>query len=82
MQFRNINATSDDPVEKWGSEGILTALERGDLPEWHKIYAALKNDKTNYVRPRLEQALEILEQGDLRRQLVPVFRVILRSLFP
>jgi hypothetical protein len=29
LQFRNINATPDDPVEKWGVEGILAAIDRG-----------------------------------------------------
>jgi hypothetical protein len=79
MKFRNINAVSDDPVEKWGFEGILAALERGGLPEWHKLYVSLVNDKSDFIRPRLEEALDILERGDVRRQLAPVFRELLKT---
>ena len=34
LKFRNIAASVDDPVETWPFEGILTAVERGTLPDW------------------------------------------------
>jgi len=31
MTFRNIDVSPDAPVEEWGFEGMLCALERGDI---------------------------------------------------
>lgn len=44
LKFRNIEVTPEDPVEQWGVEGILTALERGNLNHWGKIIAAAKSN--------------------------------------
>jgi Helix-turn-helix domain len=61
LQFRNINATPDDPVEKWGVEGILAAVDRGSLPHWRRIAAAVRADPWGTVAADLEQALELAE---------------------
>lgn len=61
LKFRNINATPDDPVEKWGVEGILAAIDRGSLPHWRRIVAAVRADPWGVVAADLEQALELAE---------------------
>lgn len=40
--FRNIDATPDDPVARWGFEGLLTAVERGSMRLWERIAAELR----------------------------------------
>ena len=44
LKFRNITASVDDPVETWPFEGILTAVERGTLPDWRRLAAAVRAD--------------------------------------
>jgi tetrahydromethanopterin S-methyltransferase subunit G len=61
LQFRNVNTTPDDPVEKWGVEGILAAVDRGSLPHWRRIAAAVRADPWGWVAADLEQALELAE---------------------
>jgi hypothetical protein len=61
LQFRNIDATPDDPVEKWGVEGILAAIDRGSLPHWRRIVTAVRADPWGLVAADLEQALKLAE---------------------
>ena len=49
LKFRNINATPSDPVSKWGSEGVLTALERGGLVHLQRLSAAALADPEGQV---------------------------------
>lgn len=35
LKFRNLGVTPDDPVEQWGVEGILAAIDRGSLRYWN-----------------------------------------------
>lgn len=39
LRFRNINITPDDPIETWGFEGYLAAIERGDAEHWFRMRA-------------------------------------------
>ncbi len=75
MTFRNIAVTPADPVSRWGFEGVLTAFERGDLPDWHRVFLAYRDDATGDVRAFVREALDALEQGDLRPELAAVFRL-------
>lgn len=74
LQFRNLNVTPDDPVEMWGVEGILTAIDRGSLPHWRRIVAAVHADPWGSSAADLEQALRLAEDvgvaATLRRILV------------
>lgn len=54
LKFRNINATPDDPVENWGTEGILSALEEGVVEHWFRVAQAAKD-------PDSEVAFELQE---------------------
>lgn len=75
MRFRNLNVTPDDPVALWGFEGVLTAFELGDLTDWRKVFLAYRDDMTGNVRYFVNEALDVLEQGDIRPSLAPVFRL-------
>jgi hypothetical protein len=59
LKFRNINASPNDPVDTWGSEGILTALERGTLFHWMRIIDAASRNKK--VAKELHEALKLSE---------------------
>lgn len=61
LRFRNLNVTPDDPVEAWGVEGILTAMDRGSLRHWHIIVDAVRNDPNGSVAQDLSEAVEIAE---------------------
>ena len=74
LKFRNIDVAPDAPVEEWGFEGMLCALERGDLPDWQKLYAACAAEHAMALRHTLEQALRALERGDIHPQLAGIFR--------
>jgi hypothetical protein len=74
LRFRNITATPDDPVEQWGVEGILTAIDRGSLQHWRRIADAVRADPWGPTAADLEQALRLAEDvgvaATLRRALV------------
>ena len=61
LKFRNITATVDDPVETWPFEGILAAVERGTLPDWRRLAAAVRAD------PWGPDAQQVLEAVDMSR---------------
>ena len=44
LKFRNIDATPDQPVARWGFEGVLTAMERGGLAHLRRITDAVLAD--------------------------------------
>ncbi|HTQ22421.1 helix-turn-helix transcriptional regulator [Mycobacterium sp.] len=78
LRFRNIAATPDDPVEQWGVEGVLAAIDRGSLPHWRRIAAAVRADPYGSVAADLEQALTVANDtgvvATLRRTLAQVRR--------
>jgi len=59
LKFRNINASVDDPVETWPFEGILTAVERGTLPDWRRLAAAIRVDPWGPVAQQVLEALQL-----------------------
>ena len=73
MTFRNIDVSPDAPVEEWGGEGMLCALERGDVADWQRLYAACADVRAVHLRQTLAQALRVLERGDIHPQLADVF---------
>lgn len=56
LRFRNLTVSPEDPVELWGTEGILTALERGTVFHWAQILSASKAEK---VAVELNEALAL-----------------------
>jgi DNA-binding transcriptional regulator YiaG len=59
LKFRNIAASVDDPVETWPFEGILAAVERGTLPDWRRLAAAVRADPWGPVAQQVLEAVEI-----------------------
>lgn len=69
VQFRSLEVTPRDPVDRWGPEGILTAIDRGGLAEWRRISRALAADPHGPVAADLEEALELAEDAGAARVL-------------
>lgn len=62
VEFRNLTATPDDPVEQWGGgEGILTAIDRGSREESHRIVRAVARDPFGEVSVNLDAAPGLAE---------------------
>ena len=61
LKFRNIDVTADDPVESWPLEGVVTALERGDLSHRKRLADAIKADPWGPVARAVEEALDVTQ---------------------
>jgi hypothetical protein len=61
LRFRQLDVSPEDPVEKWGVEGLATAIDRGGLQHWRRIAAAVRRDPDGPVLADLLEALEIAE---------------------
>ncbi len=59
LKFRNITASVDDPVEAWPFEGILAAVERGTLPDWRRLAAAIRDDPFGPVAQQVLVAVRL-----------------------
>lgn len=66
LQFRNLDVTPDDPVEEWGTEGILAAIDRGGIEDWQKIQHALETHPNGTVADSVEEALTVAESEGAR----------------
>jgi Helix-turn-helix domain len=59
LKFRNIDASPDDPVGTWPFEGILAAVERGALPDWRRLAAAIRADPWGPVAHQVLEAIHL-----------------------
>jgi DNA-binding transcriptional regulator YiaG len=59
LKFRNVNASPDDPVDTWPFEGILAAVERGTLPDWRRLAAAIRADPWGPVAQQVLEAVRL-----------------------
>jgi DNA-binding transcriptional regulator YiaG len=59
LKFRNITASVHDPVETWPFEGILAAVERGTLPDWRRLAAAVRADPWGPVAQQVLEAVQL-----------------------
>jgi len=59
LAFRNVDADVSDPVETWPFEAVLTALERGGLPQWRRLAAAIRQRPWGQVARYVEQAVAV-----------------------
>lgn len=64
LRFRNIEAQPSDPVDTWGVEGIVAAIERGGLAHLQRIVRAVDANPTGPVAQDLAEATEILSDPD------------------
>jgi DNA-binding transcriptional regulator YiaG len=59
LKFRNVNSSPEDPVETWPFEGVLAAVERGTLPDWRRLAAAIKADPWGPVAQQVIEAISL-----------------------
>jgi DNA-binding transcriptional regulator YiaG len=59
LKFRNIAASPDDPVETWPFEGVLTAVERGTLPDWRRLATVIRADPWGPVAQQVLEAIRL-----------------------
>jgi DNA-binding transcriptional regulator YiaG len=57
LAFRNLTITPEAPVSTWPTEAVQTALERGDLSDWHRIVAAIRDDPWGKTARQIEEVL-------------------------
>ena len=53
--FRNVEASTDDPVRTWPFEGLVEVVERGLLQDWKPILAELRQDPWGPVARKVER---------------------------
>ena len=77
LQFRNLTVTPADPVEEWGFEGLLAAVDRGGISDWRKIEVAVDREPWGEVAQTLGEVLacaEDLEAAEVVRAAVALAR--------
>jgi hypothetical protein len=75
LKFRNITASVDDPVETWPFEGIFAAVERGTLPDWRRLAAAIRADPRGPVAQQVLEAVEMSRPYGTSELLTAVIRI-------
>jgi hypothetical protein len=57
LEFRNVDASPDDPVDKWPLEAVQTALERGGISHWKRLASAIRALPWGPVARAVEEVL-------------------------
>lgn len=57
LRFRNVDADPTDDVRAWPFEALVTAVDRGLVPDWQPIFAELRRSPWGPVARRLERVL-------------------------
>jgi hypothetical protein len=57
LSFRNQAITPAAPVSQWPTEAVHTALERGDLSDWHRLAAEIRSDPWGRTARQAEEVL-------------------------
>lgn len=63
LTFRNLTVSPDEPVEAWGFEGLLAAVDRGDLADWRRIARAVREDPWGEVAQTLDEVFALAEDS-------------------
>jgi hypothetical protein len=63
LAFRNLDVSPDAPVEQWGFEGLLAAVDRGDLGDWRRVAAAVARAPRGEVAELLDQVFDAAEDS-------------------
>ncbi len=61
LRFRNLGIDPSAPVAQWGVEGLLAAIDRGSLPDWRRIVAAINAEPWGPLAADLNTAIELAE---------------------
>lgn len=65
LQFRNVDASPRDPVNTWPYEGLVTAIERGLVPDWQPIFAEIREQPWGSVARRIDHYLTYAPGGGI-----------------
>jgi DNA-binding transcriptional regulator YiaG len=57
LSFRNLTISPNSPVTQWPTEAVQTALERGDLADWHRIVVEIRADPWGKTARQVEEVL-------------------------
>jgi DNA-binding transcriptional regulator YiaG len=57
LAFRNLTISPAEPVSRWPTEAVQTALERGDLGDWHRVAAEMRRDPWGRTARQVEEIL-------------------------
>jgi hypothetical protein len=60
LRFRNLDVSPEVPVEDWPFEGVVTAIERGTLPDWQRLAAAINAEPWGQVAHYVAEALQVV----------------------
>jgi len=61
LQFRNVEASPEDDVRTWPYEALVTAIDRGLVPDWQPIFAEIRRSPWGRVARRVERYLRYRE---------------------
>jgi hypothetical protein len=61
LQFRNVDASPSDEVRTWPYEALVTAIDRGLVPDWKPIFAEIRRSPWGPVARRVERYLAYRE---------------------
>jgi DNA-binding transcriptional regulator YiaG len=57
LAFRNLTIMPDAAVAQWPTEAVQTAIERGDLADWHRIVVEIRADPWGRTARQVEEVL-------------------------
>ena len=61
LRFRNVDAEPTDDVRTWPYEALVTAIDRGLVPDWRPIFAEVRRSPWGSVARRVGRYLEYRE---------------------
>lgn len=61
LAFRNVDASPDDDVRTWPYEALVTAIDRGLVPDWQPILAEIRRSPWGQVARRVARYLTYRE---------------------
>jgi DNA-binding transcriptional regulator YiaG len=57
LAFRSLTTDPSDPVATWPTEAVQTALERGDLTDWHRLSREIVKQPWGRTARQVEEVL-------------------------
>ena len=57
LQFRNVDASPADEVATWPYEALVTAIDRGLVPDWQPIFTEIRRSPWGRVARRVQHHL-------------------------
>ena len=57
LLFRNVDAKPSDDVRTWPYEALVTAIDRGLVPDWQPVFAEIRRSPWGTVARRVERYL-------------------------